>query len=89
MINIVKYPKNRYARHRFTCDNCECVFDADVNDYKYTTMPVGHNTIKEYYCIHCPICGHYLVKEKHEIKTIIPVLNSLKSNVVYYMNDDE
>ena len=88
MINIVKYPKNKYTRHRFTCDNCQCVFDVDANDSEYTTIPIGYNGVKEYYNIHCPICGHYLVKGKDEIQTFTVVLNDLKNNIIYYINDN-
>lgn len=88
MINIVKYPKYEYTRHRFTCSDCECIFDADASDYSYTVMPAGYNKIKEYIYIKCPICGHLIVVETKDIKNIKAIPNTFRSDIQQYIEND-
>ena len=81
MINIVKYPKTIYTRHRFQCPDCECIFDADASDYSYTIMPIGYDEHKEFIYIKCPICNKIIVNELKDIKTIMAVPNYTRENI--------
>lgn len=81
MINIVKYPKTIYTRHRFQCPDCECIFDADANDYTYTTIPNGFKGISEIYGINCPICGHRIINTLKEIKTFKAIPNYTREDI--------
>ncbi len=46
---------------RFKCDNCDCVFDADKDEYS-----CGSQYSDDYYCCICPCCGYYADEEREE-----------------------
>lgn len=85
MINIVKYPKNIYTRRRFICPSCECIFDADENDYSYTKVLNGFKGPLDVYGINCPICGHRIVSILKDIKTLKAIPNDTREDISQYI----
>lgn len=58
-MNIIKQGKSkeelekiRKQTKRFACSLCDCIFEADINEYNYEE----ENTFISYYC-ECPNCG--------------------------------
>lgn len=51
----------------FECDNCSCVFEADVNDYKrYKIDFITGNESNVWYGCDCPTCYEHVMMDANE-----------------------
>ena len=57
-MKIIK-PGNPQTIERFTCAFCNCIFEADKNEYEiHSVCRIG----SDYISVRCPWCGNSVVK---------------------------
>lgn len=61
-MKIIKQGNAKHKPKRFVCPECNCIFEADENEYSIWNAPMNET----YFLTVCPCCGKHIYKEKYE-----------------------
>ena len=62
-MKIIKDGKIPSRIKKFKCDNCGCIFEAELGEYiSSSQMEVMHDDLPGWKC-KCPCCGNYAYKD--------------------------
>lgn len=86
-MKIIEHSCKTTKCRRFTCKNCGCVFDCEVDEYwekpsgmEHSSLTYTWSTTKAYYTC-CPECHKVVVEESIDYNKINSVtLNSCENN---------